>query len=209
MNHHQATQQTSSGMQSRIPGFFLRRGCSWMPQDENGAAMANFLTKHGETCGYYRFQWKIMEKCPVCSPFVHQAQTSYQVRPPKKNVAISGGNNQKHCHWEKEYVDDCEGLSAREIKPIWLPRDHHIKLTHFEQWVRPCNFFDMSKWAYEFIPLNWKLNADVWEVKMGHALPVGRAERVAVTYTVEVCQVTAPVRKHQHFEATLRVNTVA
>ena len=44
---------------------------------------------------------------------------------------------------------------------------------------------------------------------MDRALPVGRAERVVVTYTVEVCRVTAPVRKHQHFEATLRVNTVA
>ena len=61
----------------------------------------------------------------------------------------------------------------------------------------------MNIWAYELIPLTWELNADVWEVKMGHALPVGRAERVVVTHTKKVCQVTAPVRQHQYYEATL------
>jgi hypothetical protein len=38
----------------------------------------------------------------------------------------------------------------------------------------------MSIWAYELIPLTWALNADVWEVKMGHASPVGRAEQVCM-----------------------------
>jgi hypothetical protein len=91
------------------------------------------------------FSGKVWKSVLFVPPSFTKHKQVIRFAPPQKNVAISGGNNQKHCHWEKEYVDDCEGLSAREIKPIWLPRDHHIKLTHFEQWVRPCNFFDMSK----------------------------------------------------------------